>query len=223
MGIFTRVGDIIAANLNDVVEQFESPEIMLRQALREMDAAIARTMEATARAIADERLLEHELGRHRQQSADLLASARAAVGRNDESAARHTLARRHEQETLLAALDDQLASVRASTGKLRRQLDAMRVRRAAAERTLHILIARDRAATARREFANLHDERTADVAGSTRFEQLRKKIERREAEADALIELVAGGEVETTESDVDRQIESQLQAIKAEVVTAAQR
>ena len=60
MGIFARVSDIISANLNDMVERFESPETMLRQAIREMDAAIARTMEATARAIADERLIEHE-------------------------------------------------------------------------------------------------------------------------------------------------------------------
>src|SRR5438067_1994654 len=127
MGVFTRVSDIISANLTDIVERYESPETMLRQAIREMDAAIARTLEATARAIADERLIERELARHREQSAELLAGARAAVARSDESAARRSLARRQEHEKLVAALDDQLIKVRSTTGMVRRQLDAMRV------------------------------------------------------------------------------------------------
>jgi len=53
-------------------------------------------------------------------------------------AARRSLARRQEREKLVAALDDQLAGVRASTAKVRRQLDAMRVRRADAQRSLHV-------------------------------------------------------------------------------------
>lgn len=220
MGIFRRVSDIVSANLSDVVERFESPETMLRQAIREMDAAIARTMEATARAIADERLLEHDLARHREQSAELLVSARAAVVHSDEGAARRSLARRQEHEKLAAAMNDQLVKVRSTTGKVRRQLDAMRVRRTEAQRMLHALIARDRAAAARRELAMQHDDCTNDVSGLARFDHLRRKIERRELETDALLELAACGEVEAPEIDADRQIESQLQAIKAEVVAA---
>jgi phage shock protein A len=220
MGIFTRVSDIVSANLNDIVERFESPETMLRQAIREIDAALARTMEATARAIADERLLEHELARHRDQSAELHAAARAAVVRGDESAARRSLSRRQEQEKLVAALDDQLVNVRASTGKIRRQLDAMRVRRTEAQRTLHLLIARDRAAAAQRELAVQFDDGASDVSGLSRFDDLRKKIERREAEAEALVELAGCREIEAPESDADCQVESQLRAIKAEIVVA---
>jgi phage shock protein A len=220
MGIFARVSDIISANLNDMVERFESPETMLRQAIREMDAAIARTMEATARAIADERLIEHERGRHREQSTELLACARARVARGDESSARRSLVRRQEHEKLVAALEDQLAKVRSSTEKIRRQLDAMRVRRAEAQRMLHVLIARDRAAAARRELAIHHDDGTSDVRGLSRFDHLRKTIERREAEADALVELAGCGEIEAPESDGDHQVESQLRVMKAEVVAS---
>ena len=219
MGIFTRVSDIVSANLNDIVERFESPETMLCQAIREMDCAIARTMEATAKAIADERLIEHELARHREQSAVLLACARAAVIRSDESAARRALIRRQEHEKLVAALDDQLVRVRSTTGKIRRQLDAMRFRRMEAQRTLHVLIARDRAVAARRELA-IHDDCGSDVSGLSRFDRLRRKIERREAETDALIELAACGEVEIPELDSDHEVESLLQAIKDEVVAA---
>ena len=41
MGIFHRVSDIISANINDLVDRFEDPERMLRQAIREMQESIA--------------------------------------------------------------------------------------------------------------------------------------------------------------------------------------
>ena len=36
MGLFQRFGDIVSANLNDMVDRFEDPEKMLKQAVREM-------------------------------------------------------------------------------------------------------------------------------------------------------------------------------------------
>jgi len=218
MGIFTRVSDIISANLNDIVERFEDPEAMLRQAIREMDAAIARTMEATARAIADERLTEREVARHREQSAELFVGASAAVARGDDETARRLLARRQEHEKLVAALEDNLVKVRSTTGKVRRQLDVMRAGRSEAQRTLHVLIARDRAAAARRELAIGQVDCEGEVSGLSRFDQLRSKIERREAETDAFLELAAVGDVEAAESDTAHEVESQLQAIKDEIV-----
>jgi len=67
MGIFRRVSDIVSANVSDVVDRFEAPETMLRQALREMDVAIARTMGSDRPGhLPTKRLIEHELARHRE-------------------------------------------------------------------------------------------------------------------------------------------------------------
>ncbi len=109
MGIFKRVGDIVSANLNDMAERFESPETMLRQAIREMDAAVTKQMESAARIIADERLVESELSRCRKKSDELHTRAREAVARDDNEAARRWLSQRQEHQQLIAALDDQLA------------------------------------------------------------------------------------------------------------------
>ena len=40
MRLFRRIGDIVAANLNDLVDRFEDPEVMLKQAIREMETMI---------------------------------------------------------------------------------------------------------------------------------------------------------------------------------------
>jgi phage shock protein A len=218
MGIFKRVGDIVSANLNDMVERFESPETMLRQAIREMDAAVARQMESAARVIADKRLIENELGRSRERSAELESRAREAVGRNDDTAARRWLSQRHEHQQLIAALDDQLATVRSTGDKLRRQLDAMRVRRREAERTLHVLIARNRAATARRQMAGAREAGPTDATGFARFDRLREKVERHEAESEAFLELEAAVDlVDDFVAKSNPDVESELHEIKRQL------
>ncbi len=215
MGLFKRVGDIVSANLNDMAERLESPETMLRQAIREMDAAVTKQMESAARVIADERLVASELSRCREKSAELQARAREAVARGDDGAARRCLSQRHEHEQLIAALDDQLARVRAISTKLRRQLDAMRIRRREAERTLHVLIARDRATAARRQMASAEHYDAADSRGFARFDRLRKKVERTEAETDALLELEAAVDpLIDYEPQPDPDVESQLLELK---------
>ena len=216
MGLFRRVGDMVSANLNDLVERFESLEMMLRQAIREMDAALERTMEATARAIADERLLENQLARCRTESTRLQRLAREAVARGDDQAARGFLYGRQDQEKLLAALDDQLAATRTAAGRLRRRLEAMRVRRSEAERRLHALVARERAAEAQRRFlARGHDQENSDT-GYARFERMQRRVERREAETEALLEL--SGSLDplepTTAGALDAEIEAELQALR---------
>jgi phage shock protein A len=213
MGAFKRVSDIISANLNDVIESFEAPEPMLRHAIREMDAAVGRTLEAAARVIADERLLESEIAHRREESAELYRRAREALLRSDENGAREALSCRHENETLIAGLDGQRLKSQAAAAKIRRQLDAMRLRRAEAERKLHLLVARDCAAAARRHSISQPTALWSGEAGFVRFERLCRKIERTEAETDALIELASPREGRTLPDD---QIDAQLQILKQE-------
>ena len=58
MGLFKRINDIISANLNEMIEGFENPETMLKQAIREMESSIAQVKQETARAMASEKLGE---------------------------------------------------------------------------------------------------------------------------------------------------------------------
>jgi len=215
MGAFQRVSDIISANFNDMIESFESPESMLRHAIREMDGAVGRTMEAAARVIADERLLASEIASRREESAELYGRAREALLRRDENAARGALACRHEQETLIAALEKQRLKSQAAAAKIRRELDELRMRRSEAERQLHLLLARERAAAARRRSISQPTLWTRE-AGFARFERMYRKIERMEAETDALMELAGPGDPGDARMLPDQEIESQLQALKQE-------
>lgn len=221
MGIFRRCTDILSANLNDLVDRFEDPEKALRQAIREMEQAVATALRGAAKTIASERLLARQLAEHRDHAEQWLARAREAVQAGDDELARRALVRKGEHDRLIAALVDEQASLEQTGGKLRRQIDAMRARVAEANRKLATLLARKRAADARRALADAGPSAAPSVAFS-KFDRLCHKVETAEAEANAWAEL-AGASVDDDpwNRENDREIDKQLQALRAEAGTAA--
>ena len=219
MPIFRRIADILSANVNDLIDRFEDPESMLRQAVREMETAVEQTMNAAAKSIASERLLARQLEEHRRQSGQCHERAKAAVDRQDDAAARAALSAKAGHDKLAAALADQLTSAGKHNARLRRQLDALRVRLAEARQTMHVYIARNRAAQAQRQLAT--DVVRVDYAtdAMSRFDRVRGRIERSEAEAQAYVELTGDFAVEGDESDAD--LDLQLAALKQEISAAS--
>src|SRR5437763_754350 len=80
MGLFERIGDILSANLNDMVEKFEDPERMLKQAIREMESAVALARQETARAMADARLVRRSLAEQEGEAREWRGGAERAGG-----------------------------------------------------------------------------------------------------------------------------------------------
>ena len=52
--LFKRISDVIAANLNDLVDRVEDPERMLHQLICDMEEELCAVRESVAAAIADE-------------------------------------------------------------------------------------------------------------------------------------------------------------------------
>jgi phage shock protein A len=220
MRFLRRVGDVIGANLNDLVDRLDDPEVMLRQAVREMDDAIAGATAAAARAIAGERRLAEELARRERQAGRWQARAEQAVAGAADDLARRALARRLEHESTGAALREQWAAAREASGSLRRQVEAMKARRAGAARQLSTLSARRRAAEACKTLRGLDagPDSLFGTRGFARFARMREAVELAEAEARALIELHVdpGDELEAAleAREDERRIEDELAAIK---------
>lgn len=213
MGLFSRIGDIISANLNDLTDSFEDPEVMLRQAIREMETSINEVTEQTAKAMASQKTMQRELDRNRQQAEQWQGRAERAVAEGDDELARRALSRKREHEKLAAALEDQLAATRDSVGTLRRQLDAMKAKLAEAKRSYATLSARKRAADFRKKMSAELDRTpsSADSDAFSKFDRLREKVEQAEAEAEALAELRQGlGPAGTQEAEVDVDFDTDL-------------
>jgi phage shock protein A len=198
MGLFQRFGDIISANLNDMVDRFEDPEKMLKQAVREMETAIADAKRETARAMASEKLAAKELAESERQGRDWAQRAEQAVRGGDDALARKALSRKQEHDKVSAALRDQTAAAAEASRTLHHQLEAMQAKLAEATRRLGTLVARQKAAAVRAKIQAGVGDVELNSDAFDKFERLRKKVDRVEAETEALRELETG---ETTPRD----------------------
>lgn len=221
MGLFKRISDIITANLNEMTEGLEDPEMLLRQAVREMEQSIADATQETAKVLANEKLLVKELASNRQQSLNWQQKAELAVESSDDDLARKALSRKNEHQKLVTALEDQLKSAQDATQTLKHQLDGMRAKLAEAKRSLATLSARKKAADFRKKMHTSElDLETSSVSDDAfaKFDRLREKVERAEAEADALAELRSSPShaenISVADSSDESSLEAELLALK---------
>ena len=191
MGLFKRISDIIAANLGELADEFEDPELMLKQATREMEATIGDVTNQTAKAMANEKTLARELERNRQQVEKWEGRALAAVEADDDEMAKKALARKNEYLKVVDALEDNLESAREAARSLRRQLEGMKSKLAGAKRNLATLSARKRSAYFRKKMDTTAAGISVDIDDNVfaKFDRLKSKVEQAEAEADAIAEL----------------------------------
>jgi phage shock protein A len=222
MSLFSRISDIISANLNEMTESFEDPEKMLKQAIREMDQSIADATQETAKVLANEKLLAKELDNNKRQAGDWQRKAEQAVAAGDDNLARRALTRKQEHGKLVVALQDQLTAAQVASLTLKHQLDAMRAKLSEAKRNLSTLSARKKAADFKKKMHTspsvLESGGAADNAFA-KFERLREKVEQAEAEADALAELQGAAresdaDFSSLSTSADAEIDAQLQALK---------
>jgi phage shock protein A len=214
MGLFQHFNDIISANLNDMVDQSEDPETMLKQAAREMAAAITEARRDTARAMASEKLVGTELAESERQSRDWGKRAEQAVRAGDDSMARKALSRKQEHDKVSAALGDQTAAAAEVSQTLRRQLEAMQAKLAEATRRLAALVARQKAAEARAKVEGGVGEVEMNGEAFAKTERPRKKVVRVEAEGESLPELDADESGALQDDAADAAVEAELAELK---------
>lgn len=224
MNIFVRISDIITANFNELIEKYENPEQMLKQAIREMECAIANARPDVARAMASEKTVAKELAANEKQATLWKERATTAVSSDDDELAKKALSRAKEFERIIAALRDQLSASTEASQSLRRQYEAMESKLADAQRRLATLVARNRAAEIRTRLATA--ECQLDIPGDAfaKFDRMAKKVENAEAEAEAYSDLAQGKAAlspapikEFEENDVDLEVEAELARLKKEM------
>jgi phage shock protein A len=218
MGIFQRISDILSANMNEMVESWEDPEAMLKQAIGEMELSIDEAKRNVAKTMANEKIVAKELLNNQQHAEEWQGRAERAIESGDDVLAKKALVRKQEHDKVVAALLDQHTAAKEASVTLRRQLDAMQSKLVDAKRQLGTLSARKKAADvrARVQMGNLNPQLNQDAFA--KFDRLRDKVEMAEAEADALRELATSTtadevfELQTTNEDLE--IEAELLELK---------
>jgi phage shock protein A len=133
MALINRMSRLLTADVHAVLDRIEEPDVLLKHAVREMEEELARG-EQRVRALTH----EHEsLGERQAKAAACLADLGGQLDvcfeSGNEDLARKIIRRRLETERLersiverRAALNKELAALRAAVEEQREQLDVMR-------------------------------------------------------------------------------------------------
>jgi phage shock protein A len=220
MSILSRCSSMMVANINALLDRIENPETMVGQIIRDMEAGLAIARSHAASAIAAERGLDRELSRQRLAIDFWQNKARTALAAQREDLARLALASKIEHEALAADLATQHAAALEASNQVRDSLRALESRFAAARRKQRSLIARHRAAQARRQLCCAAGVRLGtDVAAGAKLRRWDERLSELEDEITAQMEVQGVGGVESAFGrwEMEAEIEKELGAMRKEM------
>ncbi|NDY96861.1 phage shock protein PspA [Wenzhouxiangella limi] len=216
MGIFSRMGDIINANLNAALEKAEDPEKMIRLMIQEMEDTLVEVRSATAKCIAEKKERARLLKRLEEQQIDWARKAEIALDKNREDLARAALVEKTAISDRIGYLteeltqyEDQLAKYDADIGKLQAKLTDARNRQRA-------LVMRHRSASHQlKTRKHLHNDKIDEMLH--RFDSAEQRIEQIESEAESLDMGRKGQSLESEfrQLETDERIEAELAEMKS--------
>ena len=183
MTIFSRITDIINANISALLERAEDPEKMIRLMIQEMEDTLVEVRSQSVRAIADKREIERKIERLDASGRDWEEKAAFALGKGREDLAKSALlVRRRLQEQAgllrdeLALIEESLARHNADLTKLQAKIVEAKARKSSIE--LRMKTAKDRV----RVKHALRDDRVEDALN--RYGSLERRIDELEAGAE---------------------------------------
>jgi phage shock protein A len=217
MGLLERIRNLIAANLNDLLERAEDPERVLTQLIADMQEDLSEARIEVAGAAREERRLYEDLADSRQQAVRMQKKAELAVARGDDDLAREALLRKQRFSRAAEAIEGQWHAQRESVEVLRQHLRDLEFKIEEARREKDLLVTRRRLARAKRGF-----QRTAQHVGvpsaSGAFDRMAERVDDIEAEAEALsdlqMELLEGRYGRLQRESDDETIEAELRRLK---------
>lgn len=225
MSLFTRVSDIINANVSDMLDRAEDPEKMIKMLIFEMEEQIGLARDGVTKAIAGEKKLEVNLAKNRSQSDAWHKKAETAIQQADEDLARTCLARKKEHERIADSLQPQWERARQTSDSLKSDLRRLEERLDEAIRRRDGLVARQMAAEAQKEVQSIAPSFDRANRSFAKFDRMERRVEDMEAEAAAVSELSNLTEDPQREVDLklqDAAVELELAVLKKQAASKAE-
>lgn len=189
MGIFSRIADIFKANVNDTLDKAEDPEKMLKQMVIEMEQSVNKATLAVANAIANEKNLERKLEKARNEKTDWEQKAVQALNAGRDDLAKAALEKKVISERNFLDLQPIYQQAKATSDKMRTQLNSLKAKLDEARSRQSTLVARSQAAKAQKQIAQSFSGVGSDAF--SKFDKYETKIEQLESQAEAF-ETLAG-------------------------------
>ena len=222
MSIFSRLSDIINANINSLLEKAEDPEKIIRLMIQEMEDTLVEIRSAAAKCIADRKEHTRHIEYLEREQEEWARRAELAVRREREDLARAALSEKQALTDHIGQLQDEKQALDVQLEKFNEDITKLQGKLNDAKKRQRSLIIRHKTANsqlaARR---HIHDDRIDEML--FRFENAERKIDRVESEGEAMDlgrRKTLADEIAGLEGD-DR-VESELEELKSRVTKGSE-
>jgi len=223
--MWNRVKRLFRAIFGGLIDAAEDPELVLQQVIRDMRDKVPQMNENVAQVMATQKLLDREVGNLEREITDLDAKIKAAIKQGRDDIAKTYISSLQEKQTSLERSREQLEQSKVASQKAIQFRDNYLLQMKKRSNEAMQLINQAKQAKMQEQLAQtMATFQVGDEASS--FDEMRDKINRRSAAAEARMELATTG-VDSKIQDIEReafniQVDDTLAAYKRQMGVATE-
>jgi phage shock protein A len=200
MAIFSRLTDLLKANINDLIDRAEDPEKMVKQIIIDMEEQLQNAVQGLGSVMASEREMQKKLKEAQKESKLWEGRAKDALKSDNEELAKKAIDKKLIADTSIKQYQKLYDDISSQSGILKEQVELLKKKLNEARARQSMLIARDKVAEARQEVIDAVGD--LDSSGAfAKMDKMEKKIAEKEAQADAAFDISGMDDEEVDEFD----------------------
>ncbi|MGL5291712.1 MAG: phage shock protein PspA [Vibrionaceae bacterium] len=215
MSVFSRLADIINANLTALLDKAEDPQKMVRLIIQEMEDELVKERSNLARFLASQKELERQVNRHQEAVNAWQNKAQLALSKDREDLAKAALLEKKKQQALSNSLQAELQAVQSSIDKLSQEIAQLEAKLDDARARQKAMTIRSQAASSRINVQN-QMMRSNSQGLMHKFDRMERRIDELQAQAD-LGSQDKGLAAQFAELEADEQINQELAAMRQQL------
>ncbi len=221
MGIFSRIGEIVNANISTMLDKAEHPERMVRLMIHEMEDTLTEVKSSAAEVIADRIRTERELKKMRKSREEWIQRAELAVARDRDDLARVALERKFLYEENLKDAEEALQQAEAMVNQYQADIARLEGQLQNAHRRQKELILKQKRAEQSRKLEERINQSNRSQA-FLKFEEYAERIDQLEAENEVNTYHNGDQNLEKQFKDLENEgdVDEELRKMKAQKNTA---
>jgi phage shock protein A len=214
MTIFGRIGDLLSANINSMLDKAEDPEKKADEYLRQLNNELYEAKTSVAASMADAMKLNTKEAQYGVETEQWASKAEAALRAGDEELAKAALARKVNAAKLAQQYKEQSDQQDTQVEQLQNALVQLETRIAETKAKKELIVAKKNRAQTQEAI-----QRTArglgNISAMDKLDRLEEKVDDRLARADAMAKLEEGTlESKFRDLEKDQEVDAELAELK---------
>ena len=181
MALLERVGTLLRANVNDLIDRAEDPEKMVKQVILDMENQLMQVKTQLAITITDLHLLERRRRENLTGADEWIRKAQMAVAKQQDALARMAIERSLENKKLAESFDEQIADQKVQVDNLKTALHKLEGKLVEARAKSDLLLARHRRARAGIRGADAAGQSGGAETTASAWDRMHRKVNQAEA------------------------------------------